>query len=416
MREFLDILFTYEYSMLLLPTLALVVFTIGFGSRSKMQPTTRILLGLSGIVSALVLFNIALWTNPYGRQISSSIPAYGILPVLVALLVYCFHKGKEITNLWKDRPALLSAIGLLTFVLLGLVWLAESVSFYIIVGLSAVTSLGWFAGAQSKIGYTAGVTLLIIAWQILFAGSSFFSIDPDLPSWLRLGISIVTGISMLLAIFLCAALLYISLRNQPAVPTRTKAWRWALIALLACSSVIMVFWDGLYSSVHMRAYEDHLPFIQFLASLTAGAVLALILPGWRRLVGIAFCAAITTIAVIALNWGWNTSAVGLTQNRAARIEQAIIQYQIDHRTYPARLNEITPRYLLYLPPPLISRMGGWCYQGGADFFRLGYISGTFTYAAADLFIQTHAQAGKIPPGSWECDRLLKKVNSGDLIY
>ena len=51
-----------------------------------------------------------------------------------------------------------------------------------------------------------------------------------------------------------------------------------------------MYWDGIWSAAHARAFEDHLPFSQLLLSLAAGVVLALLLQGRRRWVGVVYTA------------------------------------------------------------------------------------------------------------------------------
>jgi hypothetical protein len=120
---------------------------------------------------------------------------------------------------------------------------------------------------------------------------------------------------------------------------------------------------------------------------------------------------VTAITTLALIWGWNVSAFEITEQRSARVNQAIADFYLDNSRYPASLSELTSRYLLYLPPPIVVRQGDWCYQGGEDFYRLGYVSGQFTYFESDFFAETYAQAGEILPGSWNCDWMVAKYNA-----
>jgi hypothetical protein len=417
MSDLLTMLALSGYAMLVIPTLVFV-FMAPWISRSGnlARSKTGLLLLLAASAAALVMLNISIWANPYGREISSSLSAYGMLPVLVALLVTGITKGKEIAHLWVEKPVLLSALVILILGLFGLLWLAEAITVYIVVILTAITTLGWLVGTRAGLGWLAVLCLAVSAWLIIFSGGAFFVFGIGVLQWLRTGSQIITMLCGLLAIFLCAALLYAIVRPDPNMATRSFVRRLALIILLAAACAIPVFWDGMWSAAHSRAYEDHLPFVQFISSLTAGSVLMIMLRGKRRLLGLAFCAAITTICVLGLNWGWNTSAVHLTERRAARVEQAVEKYHLANGRDPSRLSELAPRYLLYLPPPVIVREGGWCYQGGDDFYRLGSIGGIFTYFEQDFQINVHAQAGDIPGGSWDCDQMLEMFMQGELTY
>jgi hypothetical protein len=188
------------------------------------------------------------------------------------------------------------------------------------------------------------------------------------------------------------------------------------VPILICASAYPLFWDGVWSAAHARAFEDHLPFLHILLSMMAGGLLALSLRGWRRFAGPAFVFLVAAAATLALIWGWNVSAFDLTSRRAARIDAAIAQFYRDNNRYPADLAELTPRYLLYLPPAVVVRQGDWCYQGGAGYYRLGYISGTFTYFDRDFRAEIHAQAGDPPEGPWICDELVGDYEAGVLNY
>jgi hypothetical protein len=177
-----------------------------------------------------------------------------------------------------------------------------------------------------------------------------------------------------------------------------------------------VAWDGIWSSAHARAFEDHLPFLQFMLSLAAGIFLALTLRGWRRLVGPLYFVLVTAVAVISLSQGWKLSAFEMTEQRAAAVKSAIESYYQENGVYPDELVELSPRYLLFVPPPVVVRTGGWCYQSGSGFYRLGYISGDFTYFDSDFRVETYAQAGDLPASSWACDEWRARFQAKELTY
>ena len=148
----------------------------------------------------------------------------------------------------------------------------------------------------------------------------------------------------------------------------------------------------------------------------SGALLALSLSGWRRLVGLVFVFVICTVSIQALLSGWNTSAFRLTEQRAERVNTAIGRYFQANGRYPEGLADLTPLYLFFLPPPVVVRLGDWCYQGGRDYYRLGYVSGQFTYQQAVFQTELFAQAGELPDGGWNCDRMVEKYKGGGLNY
>jgi hypothetical protein len=247
-------------------------------------------------------------------------------------------------------------------------------------------------------------------------GGVFFTPGLEVAAWLWTTLQIVSVIVLLLTIFLPAALLYASLREETVLDPPRLGWRLVLIAVLVGGSAYTVFWDGVWSAAHARAFEDHLPLIHFLLSLMNGILLALSLRGRRRLAGPAFVVLVTAVNILALIWGWNVSAFELTERRAARVDQAVAQFYEDNNRFPTGLAELIPPYLLYLPPPVVVRQGGWCYQGGEDYYRLGFVSGQFTYSSAKFQTEIYAQVGESPQGSWYCDQLVAKFEVGELNY
>jgi len=65
---------------------------------------------------------------------------------------------------------------------------------------------------------------------------------------------------------------------------------------------------------------------------------------------------------------------------------------------------------------VVVRQGGWCYQGGQDSYRLGYVSGHFTYMRADFVEEIVAQAGQPSQASWSCNEWVDRFQAGELSY
>jgi hypothetical protein len=402
-----------EYLFLIIPSI-LLMLVVRFLRNGR--PSRRVLFFLFLTPLALVILVLLIWTNPYGREISSSPPAYGMLPVLIALLVMILREPREIASLWSSHRGILVTLFVITLVLFGFLWLAEHNTFYLVVGLTAVLGTAWQVVTRAGLVALATLCVVDVALIILPSGGSFFIPALENPGWLQSGIQVIGGLMMVFGIFLAAALLYTGLRVEANIDLSQLGFRLVLVALLTGGSAYYVFWDGVWSAAHARFFEDHLPFAHFLFGLIAGVMLFLALRGWRRLAGPAFVVFLTSTTTIALILGWNVSAFKLTDTRAAQIDAAIAHYHQVNGRFPSSLGQLTPRYLLYLRPPVVVRNAGWCYQGGPDYYRLGYVSGEFTYTAASFVAETYSQAGNPPSESWNCDEWVVKLNSGGLNY
>ena len=406
-----------QYFFIVIPASILVLgaWLVGPGEQES-QVRRRLLLLLTLAALALASLALLIWTNPYGRELSSSIPAFGVLPVLVALMVMILRKPQAITGLWSTDKVILIGFVFIFLILFGFLWLAEALTFYVVVLFTAALSIAWLIGTRLGSNWLTALSLVSVALMLIGGGGAFFTIGLEQMPWVRTALQIASGVSFLLAIFLSGALLYGGLRGEGKLDSRDFIKRLVLVVLLIGGIAYQVFWDGVWSSGHARAFEDHLPFAHFILSLAAGVVLAISLRGWRRLAGPVFVILLTGVTTLALLLGWNISAFELTQRRAARIDSAVIRFYQDNGRYPSDLAELTPRYQLYLPPPVVVSQGGWCYQGGGDYYRLGYVSGQFTYFTQDFDIEVYAQNGEPPGSGWNCEEILVGIESGELSY
>jgi hypothetical protein len=102
----------------------------------------------------------------------------------------------------------------------------------------------------------------------------------------------------------------------------------------------------------------------------------------------------------------------LTEARAEKINRAIQRYHERHGYYPSRLANLMPFYLWRIPQPMIFRDQTWCYEGGDDYYRLGYVhQPAFGVPPEYISIRIHAAVGEPPESSWPCDDELEKAKS-----
>jgi len=407
-----------QFFMLVVPSILVVVGMGLVGSRKREGwERRRLLFLLVSTVVSLGLLDLLILTNPNGREISSSLTAIGVLPVTVALLVALFNQPGELKRLWLEEKLLVTALAAASVALLGLLWWLEPLTLYVVLIPTAVMGLALLLARRLGMLWLTVLSLVITACAVWLGGGWFWIPEMDAPAWQATMRALLTGAVILLTILLPAALLYASLRGEEPVDRRHLAWSIGLAILLLVSAASLVYWDGIWSAAHARAYEDHLPFAQLLLSLMAGVLLALALRGRRRWVGPAYTLLVMVLCVAALSAGWRVSAFELTAQRAERVTAAIQAYHQERGSYPAELGELSPGYLLLLPPPVVVRQGGWCYQGDHGGYRLGYVSGDFTYFEANFRAETFAQSGDVPAaGAWRCDEMVERLERGDVSY
>ena len=91
----------------------------------------------------------------------------------------------------------------------------------------------------------------------------------------------------------------------------------------------------------------------------------------------------------------------VTEQRAEIIDNAIQHYYESHDAYPESLRELFPASLIYIPQPIMIPGQTWCYEGGPDYYRLGYVYRQYFSSGAS--VKTYASAGQPSSPHWPCD-------------
>jgi hypothetical protein len=129
----------------------------------------------------------------------------------------------------------------------------------------------------------------------------------------------------------------------------------------------LLIWDSTYDSLFI--FWMVLP---ALAALAAGGVVIAVLPHrrpWATAYAVLGPLLLIGVFVLALR----VDSRQLTEQRAARVTQAITAYHAREGRYPRTLRELTPWPALFLPGPVIIHGQDWCYQAGDDYYQLGYV-------------------------------------------
>jgi hypothetical protein len=92
----------------------------------------------------------------------------------------------------------------------------------------------------------------------------------------------------------------------------------------------------------------------------------------------------------------------LTEERAERVSQAIETYYARQGHYPQDLRQLTPWYVLSVSAPVIIYGQDWCYEGGGDYYRLGYVSRQH-WSDPRLTGMIYGAKGEGPEPYWLCE-------------
>ncbi len=184
-----------------------------------------------------------------------------------------------------------------------------------------------------------------------------------------------------------------------------------IAAGLAAAALILTLFITQFGEVWLLdiANDDLGVIFVTLLPLLGGGIMTLLLIWSGRWRGLAVYVLLLSMTVVLGNkvQSADTSPTEVAAARAAQIDSAIQAYYQDNGTYPDDLLALTPRYLLTLPNAILFSKQNWCYEGGSDYYRFGYIYRP-TYNAPDdyITIKMAGEAGNFPSETWACDAQL----------
>jgi hypothetical protein len=300
----------------------------------------------------------------------------------------------------------------LVVVVLMVYWWKGVDPFFVLI--SAVTALAWRAwewrGRRRWLAYLALLLLLLMVGGWILNPNVMLM---NRPKWLYYFIFIGNlFVWPMVAVVLAARLVYTSIAGDQPSNRLTTVIRLVLFALL-----LLVIGDQIVTETVWVKAEDGLsviPVVVFMVATAAAMLLSWAVTGWRRLGALVFVLLVTSTAFFSFNLGsWMAlSPPWLTEARAEKIERAIQRYYERQGHYPSRLANLTPFYLWRIPQPMIFRDQTWCYEGGDDYYRLGYVHQPgFGWPLESISIRIHVAVGEPPESSWPCDEELERAKS-----
>jgi hypothetical protein len=175
---------------------------------------------------------------------------------------------------------------------------------------------------------------------------------------------------------------------------RTSSGMFILSTLLLGVLLYDLYWLAIWDST-----TDSLDYLWIygpvLTAVFAGVLIASLLPWKVKWMGLCYALLIPVLMIVVFNFGKGINFRQLTDSRAARITQAVEAYYSREGRYPQQLRQLTPGYMLSIPSPVIIQGGNWCYQSGADYFRLGYLDRDH-WSSPILFGRVYSAKGNSP--------------------
>ena len=162
--------------------------------------------------------------------------------------------------------------------------------------------------------------------------------------------------------------------------------------ILLAKALYSFYWFMIWDSTYDALDAFWLP-VPILAVIFAGFLLFFILPGKARPAGFLYFLLIPVLLSV-FTLAKQVDFRQLTDKRAEEVSQLIEAYYAKVGRYPEDLGQLFPWYMIPIPEPIILYGESWCYDGGEDYYRLGYINRDH-WSSPNLFGQLSKTKGDI---------------------
>lgn len=261
----------------------------------------------------------------------------------------------------------------------------------LLVGWFVFTTIAWQARKLPiKVWFYTGLVVLAgLFWPTSFLIESNFVFQDKLPQPFLGILNVVILLLPLLALIIAAYLIYAAImmvREQQntqgaqgeVASTRTRQGGWMLAYILTLSILLLVkFYHNLSGLIMWDNTYDPIEFLwlilPILIAIICGVILMVNLPGKTKLAGWLYMLLVPAMMLIVYVPAVNVDPHQVTTERAERLSYAIENYYQREGKYPQTLSQLVPRDRLFIPGPMIINGQPWCYDAGADFYRLAYI-------------------------------------------
>ena len=303
-----------------------------------------------------------------------------------------------------------SAITILAVLLIviGLVsWMGNSVNIMLLLGLIlgfAAWALPWAARrARAEAWIVTG--LLILVGLIVPSSSIMADREPGFVSSFTAAI-----------LFLLPSLALVNAAPLLQAGMTIQNRREAVTCLILAGILVLKTLHNLYELTVWDSTYDALAYLWLIvpicAVLLSAVMLFAVLPERTRLTGF-ICVLILPALMIAVSaMAQRVDFRQVTDRRAERTVRAIESYYTREGRYPSVLAELTPRYLLSAPKPMIIYGQDWCYESGQKYYRLGYIDREH-WSDPRLIGRLYSAAGETPGSGQICMEEFNTIQSRD---
>ncbi len=247
---------------------------------------------------------------------------------------------------------------------------------------------GTFAGALIWAARRLHVQVWIYVGFFTLAGSivpTSMLMTNHLPTWASIALFVYPSLALIVAAMLLLSGLELrkeertmwTVANGDLQAKRKRFGKAAALAFVLCALLLVKTFYNLYWLLIWDSTTDPLGYfwlvIPDLAAIYAGILLAYTLPDRMKSIGILYAILVPALMLLVFVLARQIDFRQLTEARAKRISLAIETYFAREGHYPQDLQHLRPRYLFWLSGPVTLYGQDWCYEGGDNFYRLGYV-------------------------------------------
>jgi hypothetical protein len=183
-------------------------------------------------------------------------------------------------------------------------------------------------------------------------------------------------------------------------------WRVLLKVTMILVTFVFVFTMVLTVNISdMTSYDPGFWNYTFFFMVATGSALALIgisweMAGWRKWIALSLMMVFVLGIIPALVIPRQYAEV-LHVRRAEAVNHAILRYYAANNHYPEELDDLFPRYLLWVPQPVTPFPNGWCYEAGEGYYRFGY-KDEWLGSSPPFSVIEYSSSGRSPEETWLC--------------
>ena len=206
-------------------------------------------------------------------------------------------------------------------------------------------------------------------------------------------------------------------KGNPGSPVQRKHDSWIAAIIFVLSGILLarILYDLYWLTIWDHA-DDSIGtlnlYMPILWALFSGALIINTLPGKTRLIGLSYALIVPLAMIATYRLADPVDSRKLTEQHAAKVNQAIEAYYTHEGRYPDNLQQLTPWYLLSIPKPITLSGQTWCYDAGKDYYRLGYINRD--YWSSPFYGKIYATQGRLPDLPKVCQHELEFFNRNTL--